>query len=74
MVSTPITPRQVLKDALAARILLDGHVWIEMLDHRKLLSHTYDLNVFKEAVDAIAARYLPAMTQLHGFFVGQGVE
>ena len=74
LVSSPITPRQVLKDAFAARILLDGHVWIEMLDHRNLLSHTYDLNVFKEAVDAIAARYLPAMAQLHEFLRSKSVE
>jgi nucleotidyltransferase substrate binding protein (TIGR01987 family) len=36
-----VTPRQVLKDAFAARIIADGQVWIDMLDHRNLLSHTY---------------------------------
>jgi nucleotidyltransferase substrate binding protein (TIGR01987 family) len=35
-----ITPRQVIKDAFAAKILKDGQVWIDMLDHRNLLSHT----------------------------------
>jgi nucleotidyltransferase substrate binding protein (TIGR01987 family) len=35
-----ITPRQVLKDAFAAKVLPDGQVWIDMLDHRNLLSHT----------------------------------
>ena len=67
LVISPVTPRQVLKDAFAATVLLDGHVWIEMLDHRNLLSHTYDLKVFSDAVDAIAARYLPAIAELHGF-------
>ena len=33
-----ITPRQVLKDAFVAKILPDGQVWIDMLDHRNLLS------------------------------------
>jgi nucleotidyltransferase substrate binding protein (TIGR01987 family) len=71
---TPVTPRQVLKDAFVAKIIVDGQVWIDMLDHRNLLSHTYDSSVFEEAVDAIAARYLHAMDELQKFFAGKGVE
>lgn len=74
LVISPVTPRQVLKDAFAARLIADGQVWIDMLDHRNLLSHTYDFSVFEKAVDAIAGRYLPAMTELHRFFVAKGVE
>ena len=68
---SPVTPRQVLKDAFAAKIISDGQVWMDMLYHRNLLSHTYDLAVFGKAVEDIAARYLPAMTSLHEFFVAQ---
>src|SRR5277367_165677 len=57
---TPVTPRHVIKEAFAAKILTDGQVWIDMLNHRNLLTHIYDEAIFKEAVDAIAARYLPA--------------
>jgi len=39
-----------------------------MLDHRNLLSHSYDSSVFEEAVDAVADRYLPAMQALQDFF------
>ena len=53
-----VTPRQVLKDAYAAKILDDGQVWIDMLDHRNLLSHTYSPVVFEQAVEAIHTRYL----------------
>ena len=67
LVIAPVTPRQVVKDAFAARLLTDGQVWIDMLDHRNLLSHTYDLEVFTAAVDAIATRYLPAMAVVHEF-------
>ncbi|HEY5777946.1 MAG TPA: nucleotidyltransferase substrate binding protein [Terrimicrobiaceae bacterium] len=67
----PITPRHVLKDAFAAKIISDGQVWIDMVDHRNLLSHTYDLSVFEKAVEDIDARYLPAMTSLHEFFMAQ---
>ena len=73
LVISPITPRQVLKDAFAAKVLTDGQVWIDMLDHRNLLSHTYDLSVFEKAVDAIAARYLPAMEELHHYFIAKSI-
>ena len=63
-----VSPRQVLKDAFGARVIPDGQVWIDMLDHRNLLSHTYDSSVFEEAVDAIADRYLPALQALQVFF------
>ena len=71
---SPVTPRQVLKDAFAAKVLADGQVWIDMLDHRNLLSHTYDCTVFEKAVDALAARYLPAMLALHSYLAAKAAE
>ena len=61
----PVTPRNVIKEGFAARILREGQVWIDMLDHRNLLSHTYDEAVFDEAVLAIRDRYLAAIEELH---------
>lgn len=57
----------MLKDAFAARIISDGQVWIDMLDHRNLLSHTYDFSRFEQAVEAIHARYLTGLGKLHEF-------
>ncbi|CAN5150622.1 nucleotidyltransferase substrate binding protein [soil metagenome] len=74
LIISPVTPRQVLKDAFAATIVHEGHVWIEMLDHRNLLSHTYDPSVFAEAVDAIAKRYLPAIAELNAYFALKSTE
>jgi nucleotidyltransferase substrate binding protein (TIGR01987 family) len=74
LVITPITPRQVIKDAFAAKLISDGQAWVNMLDHRNLLSHTYDSAVFEQAVEAIAADYLPAMSKLHEFFVEKSAE
>ena len=65
LVLATVTPRQVLKEAFAAKILQDGQVWIDMLDHRNLLSHTYDQASFEQAVEAIHARNLAAFAQLH---------
>jgi nucleotidyltransferase substrate binding protein (TIGR01987 family) len=65
LVIAPVTPRQVLKEAFAAKVIQQGSVWIAMLDHRNLLSHTYDLAVFEAAVTQIAGNYLPALGELH---------
>jgi nucleotidyltransferase substrate binding protein (TIGR01987 family) len=74
LVISPITPRQVIKEAFAAKLIPDGQVWVNMLDHRNLLSHTYDSSVFEQAVEAIARLYLPAMSKLHEFFAGKNAE
>jgi nucleotidyltransferase substrate binding protein (TIGR01987 family) len=66
-VIAPVTPRNVIKEAFAARILGDGQVWIDMLDHRNLLSHTYDAAEFDRAVLAIRDRYLAAFEILHSW-------
>ena len=72
VVIAPVTPRQVVKDAFAAKLIEDGQIWIDMLDHRNLLSHTYDFSVFEKAVEDIAARYLPAIASLYGFLAREG--
>ena len=73
LVISPVTPRQVLKDAFAAKVIADGQVWIDMLDHRNLLSHKYDSAIFEQAADAIASRYLPAMAALHEFLMNESL-
>jgi nucleotidyltransferase substrate binding protein (TIGR01987 family) len=65
----PVTPRNVIKEAFAARIIADGQVWIDMLDHRNLLSHTYDSGIFEKAVLDIRDRYYAAIEDLHAWLV-----
>ncbi len=52
-----VTPRQVLKEAFAANYIIDGQVWIDMLEMRNLLSHTYDNKVFKRALKRIKQNF-----------------
>jgi len=65
LVIAPVTPRQVIKDSFAAKIIDSGDVWIKMLDHRNLLSHTYDSSVFEAAIEAIETEYLPALAEIY---------
>ena len=73
-VFSTISPRKVLKHAFESKLLADGQTWIDMLDHRNLLSHTYDLAHFEKAVESIHARYLAAMEQAHEFFLQESMK
>jgi nucleotidyltransferase substrate binding protein (TIGR01987 family) len=74
LVISPVTPRQVVKEAFAANIIPDGQVWIDMVNSRNILSHNYDPSVFEEAVTAIAGRYLPPLKALHGYLASRLTE
>lgn len=67
-----VTPRNVIKEAFAAKIITDGQAWIDMLLHRNLLSHTYDSQVFKKVLESIVSRYFPVINQLHKYLLQKG--
>jgi nucleotidyltransferase substrate binding protein (TIGR01987 family) len=57
--------RDVLKEAFAARIIHDGHLWIEMLEKRNILSHTHSRKQATDAVLLIKKHFFPAMEQVY---------
>ena len=57
-------PREAIKEAFSSGVLAYGEAWIDMLDNRNLMSHTYQEEVFREVVDKIHRIYFPAITQL----------
>jgi nucleotidyltransferase substrate binding protein (TIGR01987 family) len=65
----PVTPRNVIKEAFAAKLLDDGQVWIDMLHHRNLLAHTYDFKTFEAALQTVEQHYFAAFDRLHEFFL-----
>ena len=70
---TPVTPRNVIKEAFAAGIIKDGQVWIDMMLHRNILSHTYDFSKFRTVLEALNNRYLKAMDDLHEWFITEQI-
>lgn len=64
----PTTAQQVFRAAAESNIISDEQIWIAMLDHVAFLAHTYEATRFEQAVDAIASRYVPALTLMHGWF------
>ena len=71
---TPNTPRDVIKQAFAARVIDDGKLWMDMLDHRNLMSYVYDETRFETTVTAIREHYVEALSALRGFFRSKAVE
>jgi nucleotidyltransferase substrate binding protein (TIGR01987 family) len=57
-------PRDVFKEAFSAGIIHDGEAWMEMLDNRNLMSHTYQEEIFQEVVNNVHSKYFPVMTRL----------
>ncbi len=74
IVVNPVTPRSVIKEAFAAKFLDDAQVWIDMMLHRNLLSHTYDNMVFETVLRAVTERYFAAFDRLHEFFLLKKME
>jgi nucleotidyltransferase substrate binding protein (TIGR01987 family) len=73
-VITPVTPRHVIKQAFSAGLIGDGQVWIDMMLHRNLLSHTYDFSKFCIVLKAVQSRYLEAFGRLHDWLLDQMLE
>ncbi len=57
-------PRDVIKEAFSAGIVHDGEIWMDMLDNRNLMFHTYQEEIFREVVDNVHSKYFPAITRL----------
>ena len=57
-------PRQVIREAFSAGLLPDGQVWIDMLEQRNLMAHTYDVTRAQRALALIRGIFAPAQRAL----------
>ena len=60
-----ITPRTVLKEAIATKLIERGEDWMSLLDARNKMSHNYDFRKFEEVIHQIAERYILCFSELH---------
>jgi nucleotidyltransferase substrate binding protein, HI0074 family len=58
-------PRDVIKEAFTTQLIKNGHIWIEMLEKRNILSHTYNRQQASNAVALIKDRYFPNLEQVY---------
>jgi nucleotidyltransferase substrate binding protein (TIGR01987 family) len=62
-------PREVIKKAFEYDIIEDGETWLEMLEQRNLMAHTYSEEIFTKAVQMICGKYYPAIEQVYEFLI-----
>jgi nucleotidyltransferase substrate binding protein (TIGR01987 family) len=74
MVLDQITPRTVIRSAFEAGIISRGETWQKALDARNLMSHTYDLKVFEQAIAEIKSSYLSAYGELYEFLMAKDLD
>lgn len=68
---SPGTPKNVIKEAFSVNIIQDGQLWIDMMETRNQMSHTYDEAAFGTAVKEISKRYIRGLEELYDFLLRQ---
>ena len=61
------SPRDTLKIAFQNGYIRNGELWIEALDNRNLLAHTYDETKSNEARDLIRGKYFSLLKDLQEY-------
>lgn len=64
-------PRDVIKEAFHYEIIENGEAWLEMLEIRNLLSHTYDEETFKLTANDISIRFYFEINKLYQYLKGK---
>ena len=63
--------RSTAREAFKRGLVLDGEVWMDMIEKRNLSSHTYNQTVANTLVVSIAERYYPTFCELQQRFVNE---
>jgi nucleotidyltransferase substrate binding protein (TIGR01987 family) len=59
------SPRSSIQIAFQSGLISDGHLWIDALEKRNLMAHTYDEERAQEANDLIRNYYYHMLVDLH---------
>jgi nucleotidyltransferase substrate binding protein (TIGR01987 family) len=68
------TPRDVIKRGFQLEYIKDGEVWLDALDKRNLMTHTYDEVKAKEAVQLIKNKYFAIIRDFYMTFSAEIVK
>jgi nucleotidyltransferase substrate binding protein (TIGR01987 family) len=58
-------PRDVIKEAFRYELIADGDTWMDMLEKRNLLTHTYDDASVAKALSLIREKYFNSISQVY---------
>ena len=68
------SPRGCIREGWKQRLISNAEAWLEMMEKRKLSSHTYDENVAREIYHDVKQRYvvlLEALDQMMNDWLGR---
>lgn len=66
-----IAPKVVLKEAYSAKYLDHIEIWLQMIDDRNLLSHSYNFETFEKIIADIQTKYIKTIGSLHAALLAQ---
>lgn len=58
-------PREVIKSSFQYGLIENGETWMDMLEKRNVMAHTYDEQRFNLALSKIKDEYYDAITQVY---------
>ncbi len=62
------SPRQAIQQAFKIGIIEDGHEWLDALEKRNLIAHTYDEKEILEIETLIRRKYIKLLKELQKYF------
>ncbi len=60
-----VSPRQTIKMAFKYNLLDNGELWLQMLEKRNVMAHTYNEEYFKNIFESIVNQYFEQIRQLY---------
>lgn len=61
------SPRNAIKQAFQAGYISDADLWLDALQKRNMMAHTYDEEDSKQAVSLIKEKYFSVLENLYAF-------
>lgn len=58
------SPRSTIQTAFQVQLITNGHIWIDALEKRNLMAHTYDEAVVKKVEELIKIDYYSVIKEL----------
>ncbi len=74
VVFTQTTPGAVIRKAFETGLIGKGETWMDALDARNKISHTYDFERFEQVISQIQQNYLGAMEELYLFLMEKSMD
>ena len=66
-----ISPKYVFKLAFQSKYIDDIKLWLEMINDRNLMSHTYDFSTFDNVLKKLQNEYFPLLRKLYLYFTNE---